>query len=39
MRLACGERSGDPIIVLVYGKPDCSLREKAIAILERLRRE
>ncbi len=27
------------MIVVVYGKPDCSLCEKAIAILERLRRE
>ena len=25
--------------VVVFGKPDCSLCEKAIAILERLRRE
>ncbi|HYM91792.1 MAG TPA: glutaredoxin family protein [bacterium] len=25
--------------VVVYGKPDCSLCEKAIAILERLQRE
>ena len=25
--------------VVVFGKPDCSLSEKAIAILERLRRE
>ena len=39
MRLACGERSRDPIIVLVYGKPDCSLCEKAIAILKHLQRE
>jgi glutaredoxin len=26
-------------IIVVYGKPDCSLCEKAIAILEHLRRE
>jgi len=27
------------MIIVVYGKPDCSLCEKAIAILERLQRE
>jgi glutaredoxin len=37
--LARDERSGDAMTVVVYGKPDCPLCEKAIAILERLRRE
>ena len=37
--LARDERSRDSMTVVVYGKPDCSLCEKAIAILERLQRE
>jgi hypothetical protein len=33
------ERSGESVTVVVYGKPECSLCEKAIAILRRLQRE
>ncbi len=33
------DRARGPMIVVVYGKPDCSLCEKAIAILEHLQRE
>ena len=39
MSLARDERSGDSMTVVVYGKPECPLCEKAIAILERLQRE
>ena len=37
--LAGDERSGDSVTVVVYGKPDCSLCAKAIAILKHLQRE
>ncbi len=39
MGLDRGERCEDSMTVVLYGKPDCSLCEKASAILERLRRD